>query len=122
MMICVTDPTNFLGAVLFRGLRKPDMKTQVDRVMKELEFWEGYLTEDDYLAGDTMTMVDLVVFPFLAPMVEILKLPLHRKFPSLARWYDDIKMRQSCQDCDEFWKSTEELAKRPEVNVLEDIE
>jgi glutathione S-transferase len=107
---------------LFRGERMPDIKGKVDKMMKELEIWEDYLTDDDYLAGDDMTMVDLVVFPLIAWLVEITKLPIEKKFPSLARWYDDIKDRSCSQKCTEWWEALKELQDKEGVNVLEDME
>lgn len=88
------DPTNIFGSVKFRGMRRAELGDRVDKLLDECRVWEGYAARDAYLAGDSYSIADIVVLPFLGMVIDGLGLPAN-DFPALHAWYERCKARPS---------------------------
>jgi glutathione S-transferase len=100
-----------------------ELGDRVDALLSELAIWDGYLEGSQYLAGNTFSMADIAVMPFLAPLVEVLKLPLDKKFPRLGKWYAEVKARPSSAELTAFWglASSPLFKKDHPVDILKDL-
>lgn len=59
-----------------------------------LAFLDKQLEGRDYVAGDTFTLADILLFCFLA-FGEQVGQPLNRDFKNVAAWYDKVSQRES---------------------------
>lgn len=62
----------------------------------ELKIWEGYVSKSDYLAGNNLTLADLMFFPNLALYVR-LGLDLSKHGPNLLKYHERIAARPSAK-------------------------
>ncbi len=75
----------------------PDAQREANRrAWDELDAWERRLAEEDteYVAGDSFTMADVLLFPLIAFSVRC-KLALAERAPALHAWYERIAERPS---------------------------
>lgn len=76
------------------GLKKSQMYEEIYALEKELEFWDEYLEENVWFAGDNFTLCDIAIFPCIAECV-YMGLDFDLKFPNIGRWYRFMKRRDS---------------------------
>lgn len=63
----------------------------------ELKVWDGYVQKTGaYMAGDTFTLADAIIFPNLALLVRM-GLQLESHYPGLDAWYKKVVDRPSVQ-------------------------
>jgi len=91
-------------------------KLQVEILKGELSILNDYLCEEKckYLTGGEFTLVDIVVFPFLA-LCDRMGYGFE-EFPNLRRYYEDLKERESIKRTwPPHWVST------PKKNQLKEL-
>lgn len=78
-------------------LTDSDRAELIDAVYSELDFWEKYAAEADFIAGPSFTLTDAAFFPFLGYM-------LHRGFdwndarwPNLKKYYERVWEKESAR-------------------------
>jgi len=71
-------------------------KTLVDAFLEELKHWEKYASEGDYIAGSTLTLADLLLFPNIAVYIR-LGLDLQKHAPNLFKYYNLLVKRPSVE-------------------------
>ncbi|XP_035688450.1 glutathione S-transferase A-like [Branchiostoma floridae] len=64
------------------------------KLAKEIDNWEAYLTQGSYITGGDFTMADVVFFPVLAYLVWE-GTNLDGKYPKLATYYNMVRERPS---------------------------
>jgi glutathione S-transferase len=102
------EDTDMLGSIIFEKQGIAELGDRVTKLFKELQVWDGYLENKEYLAGTTFSIADIYVFPFVAPYYHLCKLPM-AKFPNLGAWYKRVKNRPAMKDC-EFFTAVDEMA------------
>ncbi|KAI9011684.1 glutathione S-transferase [Hyaloraphidium curvatum] len=89
-----------------RGLKKDapeeDLKELNEKVDKELAVWESYLAKSGtgFLVGDSVTVADVTLFPFLALVSVRLGFDFASRsvpLPNLAKWYETMSKRPSAE-------------------------
>jgi len=63
---------------------------------EELLIWEAYAAEADYIAGATLSLADLCVFPNIAYYVRM-GLDLEKHAPHLSKYYNRLVKRGSVE-------------------------
>lgn len=76
------------------GLSKNDIYDEVQALMQELHYWDGYLSSTYYLTGSQFCLCDVALFPAIAEFVWM-GLDLELKFPNVSRWFNLVKRRES---------------------------
>jgi glutathione S-transferase len=94
------DDKNIIGSIFFKNQGIAELGHRVTNLFNELQVWDGYLEDKEYLAG-TFSIADIYVFTFVAPFYHMCKLPM-AKFPNLGAWYTRIKNRPAMKDWDYF--------------------
>lgn len=110
------NPCNVLGSVLFGNQRRADLKDRIEKLLTEIAVWEKYLNGRDYFAT-TFSIVDIILFAFFAPVVEVLGLDM-TEMPNVKSWYSRVKERPSCKSC-RFWEGTKSWAQTMDYKVLQ---
>jgi len=84
-----------MGAV--DGIVDPEKCKQLVQVLfEELARWETYASEGEYIAGNTLTHADLIVFPNIAILVRM-GLDLEKQAPNLFKYYSRMVKRPSVE-------------------------
>jgi len=71
-------------------------KKLVDAFLDELKHWEKYASEGEYIAGSTLTLADLLLFPNIAVYVRM-GLDLEKHAPNLHKYYSRMVKRPSVE-------------------------
>jgi len=71
-------------------------KTLFDAFLEELKHWEKYASEGEYIAGSTLTLADLLLFPNLA-IYQRMGLDLQKHAPNLFNYYNRVVKRPSVE-------------------------
>jgi len=71
-------------------------KKLFDAFLEELKHWEKYATEGEYVAGSTVTLADLLLFPNLA-IYQRMGLDLQKYAPNLFNYYNRMMKRPSVE-------------------------
>ncbi|PPQ66631.1 hypothetical protein CVT24_006923 [Panaeolus cyanescens] len=79
---------------------------------EKLEAYNGILGRQKYLAGDTLTLADLYHLPYGTLLNEIPGCEVMRKYPNVARWFDELSSRQS-------WREIQAMIKGMYDSVLQ---
>eukprot|EP01111_Echinosteliopsis_oligospora_P012479 TRINITY_DN426_c0_g1_i1.p1 TRINITY_DN426_c0_g1~~TRINITY_DN426_c0_g1_i1.p1 ORF type:complete len:226 (+),score=47.27 TRINITY_DN426_c0_g1_i1:94-771(+) len=75
------------------------------KVFAECEFWNGVLDNKHFVAGHTVTLADVVFYPYLAVSMRF-GLPIS-KFPNLEKYYKMYSERpQAIKTTPPHWKET----------------
>eukprot|EP00058_Branchiostoma_floridae_P020681 XP_002606171.1 hypothetical protein BRAFLDRAFT_126492 [Branchiostoma floridae] len=75
------------------------------KLAKEIDNWEAYLTQGSYITGGDFTMADVVFFPVLAYLVWE-GTNLDGKYPKLATYYNMVRERPSVKTSwPAYWES-----------------
>lgn len=90
------DPTNIFGSVIFGRKSKRELQPRIDALVTELERWESYVGDQQYLAGAQFTLADIAVFPLLMHF-EALGFDYASRTPALAGYMTACKQRSSLQ-------------------------
>jgi glutathione S-transferase len=81
-------------------------KKLVEAFYEELNRWEKYAANSEYIAGDTLTLADLCFFPNLAIQVRF-RLDLPKYAPNLSKYYDRMVKLPSVQNTwPPHWKTS----------------
>jgi len=75
------------------NLQNDEIIEDIYNIKKELYFWDYYLENSYYLAGE-FSLCDITLFPAIAVLVH-LGLDLDLMYPYLGRWYRIMKNRDS---------------------------
>ncbi|XP_078573231.1 glutathione S-transferase A-like [Branchiostoma floridae x Branchiostoma japonicum] len=76
------------------------------KLAKEMDNWEAYLTQGSYITGGDFTMADVVFFPVLAYLVWE-GANLDGKYPKLATYYNMVRERSSVKTSwPAYWSKT----------------
>ncbi|KAL0947927.1 hypothetical protein HGRIS_010558 [Hohenbuehelia grisea] len=83
-----------------RGAQTDDARVEVlkETIKAKLQGYEKILSKQKYVAGDTLTLVDLFHLPY-GSMLENTGVKIDQEIPNVARWWKDISSREA-------WKST----------------
>ena len=68
----------------------PKYGENVEALKKELNYWEGYLSNSKYVAGDVFTLADLSLGPFLLFLER--QGATFKDFPKLASYVATLKV------------------------------
>eukprot|EP00850_Spirogloea_muscicola_P019273 SM000187S03890 [mRNA] locus=s187:201700:203234:+ [translate_table: standard] len=79
-----------------KSQEEPSWLEKKDALADELSIWEKYLEGKEYVAGDSFTLADVFLFPFLASSVRF-GLQLEQDYPNLGKYYKNIEQRDSVQ-------------------------
>jgi glutathione S-transferase len=101
------DDKNVIGSIVFKSQGIAELGDRATKLFNELQVWDGYLENKEYLAG-SFSIADIYVFPFVAPYYHLCKLPI-AKFPNLGAWYERVKNRSAMKDC-EYFNAVEKFA------------
>jgi len=71
-------------------------KKLVDTFLEELKHWEKYASQGDYIAGSTLTVADLLLFPSIA-LYHRMGLDLQKHAPNLFNYYNRMLKRPSVE-------------------------
>lgn len=71
-------------------------KKLFDAFLEELKHWEKYAGESEYIAGSTLTLADLLVFPNIAIYIRM-GLDLEKHAPNLFSYYNRMVKRPSVE-------------------------
>lgn len=66
-------------------------------VDQHLAALEAHIADHPYLAGDSITTADIVLFPLFQTCRERMKIPYAEGYPRLSAWYDRFRVRPSAQ-------------------------
>lgn len=70
--------------------KKPIDQERVDYLKKAWPLLEGFLTNNDYLCGNELTVADLCAIATVSSVIQIA--PIHAKeYPRLAAWVERLK-------------------------------
>lgn len=83
-------------ALLRAAMQGEDVSAARSAFTEELARWEAVLDEDLWCAGEHISLVDLLVFPYLAA-THRLGLPLEPAFPLLSDFHREMMARESAR-------------------------
>lgn len=69
----------------------------IEAVYDELDFWEKYASEADFIAGSAFTLADAAFFPFLGYMLRRGFEWDTARWPNLKKYYDRVWTRDSAR-------------------------
>jgi len=83
-----------------RGAATDDARVEVlkEIIKDKLQGYERILSKQKYVAGDSLTLIDLYHLPY-GSLLEKAGVKIDQDIPNVARWWKDISSRES-------WKST----------------
>lgn len=105
--------SRFAGTLVFEILNKRLLGAQsnTDEIEKAkktlfatLDIYEKILSKQKYIAGDELTLADLVSVPVSGRLIEELNLPLTEGRPNVERWLNELLSRDSWQKVKEIFK------------------
>ncbi|KAF4666917.1 glutathione Stransferase [Perkinsus chesapeaki] len=85
---------NVAFQVVFLKQGKEDLGDKVEEFKKEIAVWEGYLENKKFLAGDSVSLADISLFPMIGQAHLWLGLDL-AKYPNIEKWYKAFEQRPS---------------------------
>jgi glutathione S-transferase len=88
---------HFEAANGHRTLSREERAGLVNAVYNELDFWEKYASEADFIAGPIFTLADTALFPFLGYMLRRGFSWNEERWPSLKRYYDRVWSKDCAQ-------------------------
>ncbi|PRP74751.1 glutathione S transferase D8-like, partial [Planoprotostelium fungivorum] len=95
----VNNLTMAYGPIMFKGLFGQGQTTreQVLMLMGELNIWNSYAEQSEWLAGQDISLVDIAAFPSIAGCIFI-GIQLEKTYPSLYKWYAKMCERDSVKN------------------------
>ncbi|KAJ3563254.1 hypothetical protein NP233_g9055 [Leucocoprinus birnbaumii] len=80
--------------------REPNMELVEEAkksLLAKMDVYESILSKQRYLAGDELTLADIVHIPVGSRLIEEAKVDLGEGRPNVKRWFDEIIKRESWQ-------------------------
>jgi len=100
-----------------QGIEAPGAKDKIRLYLETLEKMEAVLAESTWLVGQTFTLADVALAPYLSRLAALAMDPLWKngRLPNVARWFDAVRHRPAFMPAFIQWMP-EELAEEMLTN------
>jgi glutathione S-transferase len=90
--------------VLTNGLESIHVKIAIGRMNKLFEDMDAALAKAEWLTGDTYSLADLSIIPYVCRMADLTLLQMAENRSHVLAWFDRCKNRQSYADAITKWE------------------
>ncbi|MCG6878584.1 MAG: glutathione S-transferase family protein [Deltaproteobacteria bacterium] len=91
------------------GIKAPGAKEKIRLYLSYLDKMETVLSVNDWLVGDTFTLADVAMTPYVNRLAALAMEPLweNGRLPAVERWFETVKQRSSFERAFTKWLPTE---------------